>query len=344
VAAAPSRYGQSRDRSGELLRLSLPHMSRHPAAFNPRTYAVWYEHMAGMNVRLSAAIEERLAAVEPLDDAAIERLHREHVDGADAATAERVSGSMRGVMDELGQSAAEACSSAAEVAPRLAALGAALQRDDAAAFAQQVDGMLTSTRCMQGAVDALRDTVAASQREIERLRNELHRTREQAALCPLTRVHNRKGFDDQLHAMFESPRGRPASLCVAMIDIDHFKRVNDEHGHLMGDRVLEALGQLLLEKVRSPGAIVARYGGEEFVLVLPGFAVEEAAELANVLRAGVPVMPVRQRPTDRRITGVTISVGVTAARAGDDATTLIARADAALYQAKRSGRDRVTVA
>ncbi|MCL4738790.1 MAG: GGDEF domain-containing protein [Burkholderiaceae bacterium] len=337
-------YHDTQGRSGELLRMVLPRMSQHPAAFNPMTYAVWYEHLAGINARLSAAVENHLAGGGKLDDAVIARLHLDHVAEIDPETAARVSGSMQRVMEELRQSAAEAGGSAGEVAPRLEALSRALAGGDAQAVAAEVDGMRASTSRLQGALDVLREQVQSSRGEIERLRGELDRTREEAVMCALTGVLNRKGFEQRMRELFESPRGRPASLALAMIDIDHFKRINDEHGHLMGDRVLEALGRVLRETVKAPGAAAARYGGEEFALVLPGHTADEAAELAERIRAATPGMPVRQRQTDRRIAGVTISAGVTVARAGDDATSLIARADAALYQSKHGGRNRVTVA
>lgn len=319
-------------------------MSQHPAAFSPLTYSVWYEHLAGINARLSAAVEKVLTAGHKLDDACIERLHRDHVAEIDRETAVRVSGSMQRVMEELQQSATAAGGSAGEVAPRLEALGRALAGGDVSALASQVDGVQASTVRLQSALDVLREQVQSSRNEIDRLRGELDRTREEAVLCALTGVLNRKGFEQRMQALFGSPRGRPASLAMAMIDIDHFKRINDEHGHLVGDRVLEALGRLLRETVKAPGALTARYGGEEFAIVLPAHTAGEAAELVQQLLAATPTMPVRQRQTDRKIAGVTISAGVTVARAGDDAISLIARADAALYESKRGGRDRVTVA
>jgi diguanylate cyclase len=340
------RYQQTRAQSAELFRLALQRMSEHTAAFNPQTYAVWYEHLAGMNSRLSQALEQRLKAEPQLADDAIAALHQAHVADIDAATAERVSVDMRRVMDGLRRTAETAGGTASDMGGKLEGLSRALQGLDSGAIATQVQDALASTTQMRVSVDALRAQVDNSQAEIERLRGELDRAREEAVLCPLTGVLNRKGFDDRLRTLFDAARKPGGSLCLAMFDLDHFKQINDVHGHLIGDRVLEATGLVLRRAIADAGPAVsaARYGGEEFAVLLPGCDVDAARDLAEQVRAGVKTMRIRQRQTDRTIQTITVSAGVTSVRPGDDPASFVARADAALYQSKHSGRDRVTVA
>jgi diguanylate cyclase len=198
---------------------------------------------------------------------------------------------------------------------------------------------------MKSSVDALHQQVQTSHREIEALRAELERTREEALQCPLTRVLNRKGFDARLQAMLDPAKTAAPASSLIMIDIDHFKRVNDEHGHLLGDRVLAALGEVLRQSLSAlPAAAAARYGGEEFAILMPGGSVAEATALAETVRASVKMMKIRQRSTDKVLSTISVSLGVAAVQPGDDAPALIARADAALYRSKQGGRDRVTVA
>ncbi len=338
------RYPESRQRSAELLRLVVARMGEHDAALNPLTYAVWYEHLAGINARLSRAMDALLVNGKRFDDAAIEALHAQYVAAADEATAERVSRDFVRVMHELADTAARTGSSAAELGSKLGALDQVLQKGDEASLGAPVGEALASTGKLRSAVDALQTQVAASEREIDRLRAELERTREEAAVCPLTRVLNRKGFDQQLQALLAKAAESPKPGCLIMVDVDHFKQVNDTHGHVLGDRVLTGLGELLRSAATDAGAVAARYGGEEFALLVPNCGLGAAVKLAESVREQAKQLRVRQRSSDRQILTITVSAGVAEVCASDDEASLVARADAALYQSKRNGRDRVTTA
>jgi len=338
------RYKQNRQQSAELLRLALAQIGQHDAAANPTTFAVWYEHASGTNPRLSAELEKSLLAEPRLGDATIERLYRDHIAEIDEATAERVRESFGRVMAELSQSAARTGDSANAFGERLNQLNRSLAQADAPMLASHLADTLASTEQMQSSVEALQQKVTSSHQEIEALRNELERTREDAVRCPLTKVLNRKGFDQRMSAMLDPQQTPALASCLIMIDIDHFKKVNDNHGHLLGDRVLAALGEVLHTSVQAmPGVSVARYGGEEFAVLLPGRSLAEATALAEAVRANVKTLKIRQRASDKVLGTISVSAGVAALQAGDDEAALIARADAALYRSKQDGRDRVTV-
>jgi diguanylate cyclase (GGDEF)-like protein len=146
---------------------------------------------------------------------------------------------------------------------------------------------------------------------------------------PLTGVNNRRGLDDAIRAQLAMMTRYNSIFSVLMLDIDHFKEVNDREGHLHGDRVLQELARLFDDCVRETD-LVGRYGGEEFVIVMPQTDLAGACVFAERLRSEVA----GRLP-------VSISGGVTTAREGDTAETLLARADAALYSAKGAGRNRV---
>jgi len=150
----------------------------------------------------------------------------------------------------------------------------------------------------------------------------------------LTGVPNRRAVLSRLAPLLEHPN--PPSCAMLIIDIDHFKSINDQHGHAEGDEALICVAACLREQVSEP-AFIGRLGGEEFVVVLPGADYDKAYRMAERFREGVIAIDTSRWLQDRRIT---VSVGLTLSRAsGDTPSTMLQRADAALYEAKRSGRN-----
>jgi diguanylate cyclase (GGDEF)-like protein len=155
----------------------------------------------------------------------------------------------------------------------------------------------------------------------------------------LTRLYNRRYFDDWLEKSFASHRHFDEPMACIFLDIDHFKLVNDECGHDFGDLVLSEIGELIPTIIREED-LGARYGGEEFVVALPGTEMQQAMELGELIRAAVE-QHCFERAEMRR--SITISVGVAAAKPGEveNGAALVALADDGLYQAKNTGRNRV---
>ena len=145
---------------------------------------------------------------------------------------------------------------------------------------------------------------------------------------PLTGISNRRAFDESFEKLLTvHANSEQGPLAIAMLDLDHFKRVNDVQGHLAGDRVLQDVTQLIKAGIRE-GDVLARFGGEEFVVLMPHTTLESAAGLSERLR---------KRIEDKLET--TASIGLAASTPGESTTSLLARADAALYTAKKEGRN-----
>ena len=344
----PLHYLQTRDESAALLKRVIAEMGQHDAPFSPITFAVWYEHFAGINPGLSQAMKVCLTRSGRVNAGDIERLYQDHLADPSAEAAHAAAAQVTRVMSNMA-SKAEATGRDAEVyGQQLQGLSQALQNDDPigrkANLAPHLDQVASGTHRMQVAATALAQAVADGQAEIERLREALERSRTEAITDPLTQLLNRKGFEEAMRSMLATPAPAGRANCLVMLDIDHFKRDNDTYGHPVGDTVIQTMGVLLSRVAKEPGMSAARVGGEEFALLLPQGTVGQASQLAETVRSLVSATKIRKRGAQEVVVSVTISAGVAACGPDDDAASLMATADAALYRSKAGGRDRVTVA
>ncbi|HEX6159827.1 MAG TPA: diguanylate cyclase, partial [Thermoanaerobaculia bacterium] len=157
----------------------------------------------------------------------------------------------------------------------------------------------------------------------------------------LTSLANRREFDRALVDEWERARRRQEPVSLILLDLDHFKRLNDTHGHPAGDEALRRVGRFLRETIRGSGDVVARYGGEEFAVILPGVQAPEAMQVAERLRAGVEELAIESVGVPRLT--ISCGVGTVIVSDGREPRMLLDRADRALYAAKRAGRNRVHI-
>lgn len=338
-------YNESREKSAEWLRQVVALMNQHDAPFNPITYTVWYEYVAGLNGRLREALDRFTASEPRLSQATIERLYREYVASVDDKTMDRISRDFQQVMSQMVTQVQRTGEQAGAFDAELTGLNQALIEPDTTRLKARLQQALQRSQAMQNATSELQEQVRVSRSEIEKLRADLDRAREEVFVDSLTKVLNRKGLDLQMSQILASGAGLDsAPHGLVMLDIDHFKRINDQHGHLVGDQVLAAMGEVLRKVVTDPSHVVARFGGEAFAIVLPHTPLEHTAAMAELVCRTARAMKLRKRNAHDVVLSVTVSAGATGHRPGEDLDAWIARADAALYQSKQAGRDRVTMA
>lgn len=163
---------------------------------------------------------------------------------------------------------------------------------------------------------------------------------QQSRIDSLSGVFNRSYFDQQMRAELKRSRREQRPLALILLDIDHFKQVNDTLGHLAGDQAITAVANLIKQQLKRPADKVSRYGGEEFALILPATNIEGATQLAEQIRVAVSSTSLM---FDQQSYQLTISAGCYAAIADADSDNndFIACADAALYRAKHNGRNQI---
>ena len=190
---------------------------------------------------------------------------------------------------------------------------------------------------LAGRLQGLSERVANMEQEALGYREHLEEQRQKALLDPLTGLPNRAAWSERVEREMLEWQAHGGHLAMAILDLDHFKRINDSYGHLAGDKVLKIVADQLRKRLRS-GDFIARFGGEEFVLLLPQTSPAAAAQIAEVLRATVEACPFHFK--GERVV-ITTSIGLGAFRSGERGDQVLKRADAALYRAKESGRNRV---
>ena len=380
------------ERSTELLRQALPWMSRQQAGLHPVSYAIWFDYVAQTNPPLRAAIDEHLAREGSLDEFATHALFKRHVADVDPETAQRVVDQMQRVLGGIGESAGAAGAHAARYSASLAQLAGALVRGDTARgidddatpgvarngpaprnLADVVAEVIADTGTMRSQIGGLQQRLADSRREIDRLRDEVRRARQESLRDSLTGLSNHRAFDQALAACLgttsaptpaasarqanaaieaakaptadgapAAPASEPGGPWLLLTDIDRFRRINEAYGHGFGDQVLKAVADALRTLVPA-GATLARVGGEAFALLVPELDAAGALALAEHVRAHIGSARIR-RPDEGEAERVTLSVGLASGHVGESPQALLQRASQALAQAKDGGRDRVVTA
>ncbi|MDX1367557.1 diguanylate cyclase [Pseudomonas sp.] len=188
-----------------------------------------------------------------------------------------------------------------------------------------------------GRLQTLVERVANMEQEAKGFRQHLEEQRQKALLDPLSGLPNRAAWNERLGLELARWQRYGGELLLAVVDIDHFKRINDGYGHLAGDKVLKIIASELHKRLRKTD-FIARFGGEEFALLIPATPLAGGLQLLETLRAGIEACPFHFR--GERVT-ITLSAGISAFASGERADQVFERADQALYRAKRGSRNRV---
>lgn len=334
------RYEQDRNASGEILRLLIQKMASHPAAFTPLNYTVWYEFVTGINPALGQALSKLLDSGSLLDDKTVEKLYTKYISEFNS---DEHQDRLQLLLGQIAEFTQETNNQAHHFGDSLQIYGDTLKQNlDVPKLDALINDIAGDTTKMRGSIQSLQVELESSQQQVEKLRKELQSARGEALSDPLTGVLNRRGFEGVAKQAFNDQSVLDKGVCLLMVDIDHFKKINDTYGHLFGDKIIRAIAETLKSKIRGQDA-VARLGGEEFAVLLTETDVMGARVVAESVRQSVERGKIRRIDSQEAVSGITISIGVSAYSNGSSIVDLLDQADKALYISKGEGRNRTTV-
>lgn len=329
-------YSDSFEQANEYLRIALPLINKHHMPPNPMQYTLWYAYASGQNSKLTNAINQILKTKNSINEEQCIELYKNHIKNHDTVSL-HIHESVTKVMEALSDQLVESSDQAQHFDDVLGIADKQLDGDNNSEVLHEVVKNLSDeTNIMQSVNQHLTQKLVDSSSQLESLKQELEEARKAANTDILTGIPNRQAFEEKIASLIREKN----SFCFLIADIDFFKRFNDTYGHQLGDKVLRFVAQTLQKQLKGQD-MVSRYGGEEFVVVLPDTPFAGAIAVAENLRKAIQKQKLRRADNQKEIGSITLSIGVSKYRAGEDAKDMIERADKALYAAKENGRNRV---
>jgi diguanylate cyclase len=303
----------------------------------PSNFAVWFEYSLGNSPALRKIIDILIAGKRKFDPATNAELYITYI--APQQTGRDPLSDLPDQLSGLIDSAQQFLNTAVtDNQTHIKALGevsseAAAGSDPRPIIAKLVDELSKATQ----RAAALEASFAATSEELDSIRDSLKAAEQRSNTDALTGLANRHSMDEFLRLAQIAAMEKDEALSVFLIDIDHFKKFNDDYGHQVGDQVLRLVAKVLQEGVRD---LAARYGGEELIAVLPGADLEACTAAAERVRSRIAEARLTRRATGKEIGSITVSIGVAQFRLAESAEAMIERCDRGLYRAKRLGRNR----
>ena len=328
--------------SANNLKKAVPLMMKYQIPTTPLNYSLWYRYVANDIPALNEQLDGLIASHDVVPPVQAESLYREFV----AEKAESMTWELRQSVDkmllDLDNTLTDTTTDTNKFQASFDKTFVDIHRveEDGCSFEEIMvlfKKLDQDSKSMQRSTKFFSKSLASAKGEIAALKAQLEASQKLALYDSLTGLLNRHAFNTELSLYLSKA---PQGLCLIMSDIDHFKRFNDEWGHLLGDQVLKAVGRKFNNQMRD-GATAYRFGGEEFVILLPKSNLRIARHYAETLRKVIEKLTLKDKRSGKKINSISASFGVAEFTAGDSLTRFIARADDCLYQAKHLGRNRV---
>lgn len=308
----------------------------------PINFSVFYHYYSGRFPQLKQAVDSVAAGDSGFTDAICQIIHDNCLgDARDRRLTRAVETEVRRALGALSTLVDEAGREAETYGLALDEFSDQMDADEGlTSLRYALENVSKRTQEMKQQNDRLSQELSDAKQHMDELRDDLESVRREAMCDGLTELGNRRFFDIELRTAVAEANANAEPLTLIMTDIDRFKSLNDTFGHQTGDEVLRLVARLIRETVKGRDT-PARYGGEEFAIILPKTSLLNGARVAEQIRSAVASKRFVRRSTGEALSPVTLSFGVATLRPSDRSSDLVARADVALYAAKRNGRNRV---
>lgn len=322
------------------LKQTIPLLLKHNLPAIPTNYALWYTYVSNESPELNATIDATIEHQQVISEVKAKEWYRNYLAETQEVSAWQLRQTLEAMLIELSQNVNDTRSDTQKFSHSMNGCIEDLSNIEKEGWSIEevmglVRNMVKETQQIRQSTLGFNASLASAEKEIKRLRKQLQETEEEAYYDALTGLRNRRYLNAELEANLNNQ-----TLSVIMIDVDHFKKINDCFGHLMGDIVLKAVAKKLQANCRE-GADAFRYGGEEFVILLPNTNLSQARHRAEVMRRAIEKITVVNKRSNDTLSDITASFGVAQLQANQSGNSLLEQADKLMYEAKRLGRNRV---
>jgi len=326
-------------KTANLVREAIPKMSQLNIPLTPENYHVWYEYTMGNSIELNKAIDKLLSNGAKFTSKVNQELYSAHIYQSPEESLSSFQQDIQKLASVLFEKVTGMTKDTQNFSSSLEKHNNALQENpDIETITRLITSLIDDTDSVLKSNYLMESMLESMSEEVTSLCDDLQALNAEVFTDLLTAAPNRRAFDKKIDELFENYHDEKQIFSLLLIDIDHFKKFNDTHGHAIGDRVLKYVASIMKGGIKGDD-MLARYGGEEFVVLLPNTGYDNAVAVGNHIREKVS----RNKLVDSKksLGYVTVSIGVAVNAADDNVGSVVERADKALYLAKEKGRDMV---